>query len=111
MKHTARDLERVRFLGLVEHDKLPMIYSFADVLVFPSETDTFGMAVLESQSCGLPALVSDRGGPKKIVKNGETGYVIPADDTQAWVKAGLKIIEMIKKGDPGLPAYEKDGAE
>jgi glycosyltransferase involved in cell wall biosynthesis len=58
------------------------------------------MAVLESQACGLPALVSDEGGPKEIVIDGETGYVIPADDKDAWVKAALKIIEMIKRGDP-----------
>jgi glycosyltransferase involved in cell wall biosynthesis len=55
----------------------------------------------------LPALVSDRGGPKKIVKNGETGYVIPADDTRAWVEAGLKIIEMIKRGDPAYLRMKK----
>jgi glycosyltransferase involved in cell wall biosynthesis len=107
MKQNARDLERVRFLGLVDHRNLPEIYSSSHALFFPSVTDTFGMAVLESQSCGLPALVSDRGGPKKIVKNGETGYVVPADDMQAWVKAGLKMIEMIKRGDPAYLRMKK----
>jgi glycosyltransferase involved in cell wall biosynthesis len=58
------------------------------------------MVVLESQSCGLPALVSDKGGPKNIVLDGETGYVIPADDKNAWVQVGLKMIEMIKTEDP-----------
>jgi glycosyltransferase involved in cell wall biosynthesis len=100
VKQKSRDLQRVKFLGLVENDRLPAIYSSTDVLVFPSVTDTFGMVVLESQSCGLPALVSDKGGPQNIVLDEETGYVIPADDKDAWVKAGLKIIEMIKKGDP-----------
>jgi glycosyltransferase involved in cell wall biosynthesis len=104
IKQNARDLQRVRFLGLVEHDKLPLIYSCADLLVFPSATDTFGMVVLETQSCGVPALVSDKGGPQRIVIDGETGYVIPADDKDAWVRAGLKIIKMIKKRDP---AYQR----
>jgi glycosyltransferase involved in cell wall biosynthesis len=58
------------------------------------------MVVLESQSCGLPALVSDKGGPQRIVIDGETGYVIPANDFEAWVRTGLKVIEMIKKRDP-----------
>jgi glycosyltransferase involved in cell wall biosynthesis/predicted metal-dependent phosphoesterase TrpH len=107
MKENARDLERVKFLGLVEHTRLPEIYSSTHVLVFPSVTDTFGMAVLESQSCGLPALVSDEGGPKEIVIDGETGYVVPADDKEAWVKAGLKIIEMIKDGDPAYLRMKK----
>ncbi len=42
------------------------------------------MVVLEAQACGLPALVSDIGGPKEIVRNGTTGYVIPVQSTQAW---------------------------
>lgn len=100
VKRNTRDLQRVKFLGKLENNRLPAIYSSTDVLLFPSVTDTFGMVVLESQSCGLPALVSDIGGPQNIVLDGETGYVIPADDKDAWVQAGLKIIEMIKKGDP-----------
>jgi glycosyltransferase involved in cell wall biosynthesis len=100
LKQNSQDLERVKFLGLIENNRLPVIYSSTDVLIFPSETDTFGMVVLESQSCGLPALVSDKGGPQRIVIDGETGYVIPANDFEAWVRTGLKIIEMIKKRDP-----------
>jgi glycosyltransferase involved in cell wall biosynthesis len=107
MRQKAKDLERVKFLGLVEHKRLPVIYSSTHVLVFPSVTDTFGVAVLESQSCGLPALVSDKGGPKDIVIDGETGYVIPADDKDAWVRAGLKIIEMIKRGDSAYLRMKK----
>ena len=99
-KQDSQDLPRVKFLGMVENNRLPLIYSSTDALVFPSVTDTFGMVVLESQSCGLPALVSDKGGPQNIVIDGETGYVIPSDDLEAWVKAGLKIIDMIKKADP-----------
>jgi glycosyltransferase involved in cell wall biosynthesis len=107
LKQKSRDLERVKFLGLVENSRLPLIYSSSDVFVFPSVTDTFGMVVLESQSCGLPALVSDKGGPQKIVINGETGFAIPADDLEAWVKTGLKIIEMIKRADPAYLRMKK----
>jgi glycosyltransferase involved in cell wall biosynthesis len=107
LKQNSRDLERVKFLGLVENSRLPLIYSSSDVFVFPSVTDTFGMVVLESQSCGLPALVSDKGGPQKIVINGETGFVIPADDLEAWVNTGLKIIEMIKHGNPAYLRMKK----
>jgi len=69
LKVEMRQYKRVRFLGRVDYSSLPEIYSSADLLVFPSTTDTFGMVVLEAQACGLPALVSDRGGPKEIIED------------------------------------------
>lgn len=55
-----------------------------DFLVFPSGTDTMGQAVLESLCMGIPALVSDRGGPAELVTAGENGFVLPVDDVDAW---------------------------
>jgi glycosyltransferase involved in cell wall biosynthesis len=88
---------RVVFAGTVPHVKLPELYSLADLFVFPSLTDTFGMAVLEAQACGLPALVSDVGGPKEIVLHGRTGWVLAADDPVAWETAILEIAERIRR--------------
>ncbi len=78
--------ERVCFLGRLDRNELPGIYSAADLFLFPSTTDTFGMVVLEAQACGLPALVTDCGGPKEIVVDSETGFVIPAGDSASWVR-------------------------
>jgi glycosyltransferase involved in cell wall biosynthesis len=75
----------------------------ADVFVFPSTTDTFGMVVLEAQACGLPAIVSDVGGPQELVVTGETGFVVPADDLDAWAAAVIGVLDL-KGGDPEVLA-------
>jgi glycosyltransferase involved in cell wall biosynthesis len=46
-----------------------------DVLAFPSETDTFGLVVLEAFASGVPAVVTDRGGPQYTVRHGRSGYI------------------------------------
>lgn len=88
---------RVVFAGTVPHVRLPELYSFADLFVFPSLTDTFGMAVLEAQACGLPALVSDIGGPKEIIQDGETGWMISTDDSAAWEERIMEVADRIHR--------------
>lgn len=50
---------RVRFLGPVEHDELPALYSAADALVFPSLCESFGLPVVEAMACGCPVVTSN----------------------------------------------------
>ncbi len=90
----------IHFLGFIQNHKLPEIYSSADLLVFPSETDTFGMAVLEAQSCGIPALVSHIGGPRNIVQDGVTGYIVRTDSDTEWTRKLLELIPLIESHDP-----------
>lgn len=85
LKQQCRELPQVSFLGRVEYSQLPAVYNDHDLFLFPSISDTFGMAVLEAQACGLPALVSDCGGPKEIVVDGQTGRVLSVADPGAWV--------------------------
>jgi glycosyltransferase involved in cell wall biosynthesis len=96
---TKYNEESIHFLGYIENQDLPQIYSSADLLVFPSETDTFGMAVLEAQSCGVPALVSHIGGPRNIIVDGNTGYVLPTDSIENWSSKLLELIPQIDKYD------------
>jgi phosphatidylinositol alpha 1,6-mannosyltransferase len=58
---------------------LARAYANMDVLVFPSHTDTFGNVVLEALASGVPAVVTLDGGPKFIVRDGETGFVTDDD--------------------------------
>lgn len=76
---------RVIFTGRVAVSQMPALYAVADLFVFPSTVDTFGMSVLEAQACGMPCLVTDVGGPQEIIKNEETGFVLPADDIFGWI--------------------------
>lgn len=67
------------FTGFLDGDELAQAYASADVSVFPSTTDTFGNVVLEAAASGLPAIVTDKGGPQELVSHGRTGLVIEAD--------------------------------
>lgn len=75
---------RIICLGFRHGTELSTIYASADLFVFPSTTDTLGQVVLESQSSGLPVLVSDRGGPKEVVDHNITGLILPGEDRAAW---------------------------
>lgn len=87
-----KKFKQIYYLGKVEHNDLALIYSGSDLFMFPSTTDTFGMVVLEAQACGLPAIVSDIGGPKEIIANGKSGYIVKANSHQDWVKITFDLI-------------------
>jgi glycosyltransferase involved in cell wall biosynthesis len=72
-----RELRSVHFAGVLRGEALAEAYANMDVLVFPSHTDTFGNVVLEALASGVPAVVTPDGGPKFIVRDGETGFVTP----------------------------------
>jgi glycosyltransferase involved in cell wall biosynthesis len=70
------------FTGRPSHDDVAIAMASADVMVFPSETDTAGNVVLEAQASGLPVVVAAGGGPRENMRHGETGYVCRSGD--AW---------------------------
>jgi len=70
-------LHRADFTGVLHGEELSAAYANMDLFVFPSHTDTFGNVVLESLSSGVPAIVTPDGGPKSIVRDGETGRIVP----------------------------------
>jgi phosphatidylinositol alpha 1,6-mannosyltransferase len=81
-------LKSAEFAGVLRGVELARAYADMDVLVFPSHTDTFGNVVLEALASGVPAVVTPDGGPKYIVRDGETGFVV-ADDGFARAVAAL----------------------
>lgn len=73
----------VYFPGYVPNNELKNWYGKADVFVFPSRFDTFGLVILEAMACGLPVVAYDVPSPSDIVQNGVTGYL--GDDLQESV--------------------------
>ncbi|MEA3377743.1 MAG: glycosyltransferase [Chloroflexota bacterium] len=73
----------VTFLGSKNQDTLQYYYSAAEMVVMPSDYESFGMVALEAMACGTPVIASDVGGLAFLVKDGQTGYRVPAGDTEA----------------------------
>ncbi len=73
-------LPEASYLGWVDHDKLPEIYSSSDILILPSKFDTFSCSVLESISCGLPVIAYNIKGPKDIIRDQENGFLVNTID-------------------------------
>ncbi len=65
----------VKFTGVAHGESLSGIFAGADILVFPSLTDTFGNSVVEALASGIPCVTSDQGGPREIIVDGESGLV------------------------------------
>jgi len=98
-REKASIVKNVHLLGEIKYHDLPVLYAGSDLFVFPSNTDTFGMVVLEAQACGLPAIVSNQGGPKEVIRDHATGLIIPTNQPDLWVQTIRDLIEKIKIGD------------
>jgi D-inositol-3-phosphate glycosyltransferase len=75
--------DMVIFLGKRGQDTLPYYYSAAEVVVMPSHYESFGMVALEAMACGTPVIASRVGGLAHLVRDGETGFNVPAQDPDA----------------------------
>jgi phosphatidylinositol alpha 1,6-mannosyltransferase len=69
------NMRRADFAGVLRGEALARAYANMDVFAFPSRTDTYGNVVLEALASGVPAVVTEHGGPRFIVRTGENGYV------------------------------------
>lgn len=74
--------DRVRFLGAVDHDKLPSIIAAADVSCLVSESEGLANAWVESLASGTPVVLSDVGGARELVKDETAGYIVDRDVDQ-----------------------------
>ena len=76
---------QVEFVGMKKGKELASYYQMADVFVFPSKTDTFGVVMLESMACGTPIAAYPVTGPIDVVENNVNGY-LSNDLKQATIK-------------------------
>ena len=75
----SQNLAAADLPGILRGELLAEAYANMDIFVFPSRTDTFGNVVLEAFASGRPAVVTDAGGPKFIVRDGISGFVAHSD--------------------------------
>lgn len=87
----------VTFHGFINNEKVPQAYSNIDVACFPSEEESFGVAVVEAMACGVPIIASDSSGFTEVIVNNKTGYIVPKKDIQALADKMLELYACDKK--------------
>jgi len=86
-------LERsVVFTGYVPEEEKVDYYNLADVLLFPSAMEGFGLGVAEAMACELPVVVSDRGSLPEVVADEEGGFLCDPDAPEAFVRRVLLLL-------------------
>ena len=75
LERIRREYPEVSFLGVLSQDRLAEVYSGADVFVFPSRTDTFGLVLVEALACGCPVAAYPVTGPLDVIGDAPAGVL------------------------------------
>ena len=79
----------VVFLG--EQDHMDRLMNCADLFVLTSEQESFGLAALEAQSCGVPVIGTLVGGLPEVVEDGITGFLVPVGEVEVMADIALEL--------------------
>ncbi len=90
-KHGVQD--RVHFLG--KQDNVNELLPLADLMLMPSEMESFGLAALEAMACSVPTIATRVGGVPELVRDGQNGLLFPVGDIDAMSSAAIALL-----GDP-----------
>ena len=95
--------DAVIFTGAVPHERTFPLYKNADVFVYPSSVESFGLPVLEAMSCGTPVVASNRMSIPEVA--GDAALIVDPDNIEEMAEAIYKVIndeklreDLIKKG-------------
>jgi glycosyltransferase involved in cell wall biosynthesis len=78
---------RVELLGEVAPETLPAVYATCDVYAWPAADEAYGMALLEAQAAGLPAVAGREGGVPDVARDGTTALLVPPRDPAVFAEA------------------------
>lgn len=95
LQRLAEDLgiaDVTEFVGYVSHSTVPSELGKLDLFVAVSRNESFGVAVLEASASQLPVIVSDVGGLPEVVRDGETGLIVPSEDPSALAEAIERLV-------------------
>ena len=87
--------DRTIFLGNLP--RVEEVLVGADLFLLPSETESFGLAALEALACRVPVIATRVGGLPEVVREGETGFLLPVGDVEGMAAAAARLLD-----DPDL---------
>jgi len=87
LKRLQARYPHVNYLGVLNQHELAQVYAAADVFVFPSKTDTFGLVLLEAMACGLPVAAYPVTGPLDVIGDSKLAGVMHEDLRTACLEA------------------------
>jgi N-acetyl-alpha-D-glucosaminyl L-malate synthase BshA len=87
--------KKVEFMGKVDHvnEKL----SLCDLMLMPSEMESFGLAALEAMACEVPTVATSVGGVPELIEHGRTGFLAPVGDVDAMARSAIEILSEEKR--------------
>jgi N-acetyl-alpha-D-glucosaminyl L-malate synthase BshA len=94
---------KIDFLGKQDriHEKLPL----ADVLLMPSQLESFGLAALEAMACQVVPIATQAGGVPEVINHGKTGFLAPVGDVDGMAAYAVDILsDQEKLEDMGVSA-------
>jgi N-acetyl-alpha-D-glucosaminyl L-malate synthase BshA len=83
--------DRVSFLG--KHDQVSQLLPAADLMLMPSEMESFGLAALEAMACEVPTIGTNVGGVSELIQDGVTGLLFPVGDVDAMAAAAAGLLQ------------------
>lgn len=104
--------ERILFLGELPIDQVPLWYRRVSIYAFTSRNEGFGLTLLEAMAAGNALVAARAGAAEKVVRDGETGFLVPAGDSDALVSALEPLMrEPARAADLGARARQSVLAE
>ena len=82
--------ERVRFLG--KRDNIDELIGASDLLLLPSQNESFGLVALEAMACEVPVVVSKVGGLPEVVTDGREGFLVDPKDIDGMAQRSIEIL-------------------
>ena len=83
--------DRIHFLG--KQDNVNELLPLADLMVMPSEMESFGLAALEGMACSVPSIATLVGGVPELIDDGVNGLLFPIGDVEAMAAAAIALLQ------------------
>jgi glycosyltransferase involved in cell wall biosynthesis len=80
----------VHFIG--RQDPVESLLGVSDLLLLPSETESFGLAALEAMACGVPVMSSDAGGLPELIEDGLGGILVPENGQAQGIERAVALL-------------------